>query len=65
MTQHLLTDSSLTVLGAGPLGGTLMLGALIGFAVLFVWFPPPLIGLLRGLITRLSPGRGGSAASRL
>jgi hypothetical protein len=64
MSQHLSTDATLTVLGAGPLGGMLLLGTLIGLAVLLVWFPPPVLGLFRGLFTRLSPVRDSPVATR-
>jgi hypothetical protein len=63
MPQHLSTDATLTVLG-GPLGGTLLLGTLIGLAVLLVWFPPPLLGLFRGLFSKLSPVRDRPGATR-
>lgn len=64
MPQHLSTDATLTVLGAGPLGGTLLLGTLIGLAVLLVWLPPPVLGLFRGLFSKLSPVRDRSVATR-
>jgi hypothetical protein len=64
MPQHLSTDATLTVLGAGPLGGTLLLGTLIGLAVLLVWFPPPLLGLFRGLFSKLGPVRDRPVATR-
>lgn len=63
MSQHLSIDATPMSLGAGPLSGSLLLGALLGLAVLLVWFPPPVLGLVRFVFARLSPIFGRTASS--